>query len=74
MFGSLYNNLDLGIGRQIAALPTLYLLRRLALAVSVVYQNSFIVQILALFIGLVAQFSLLGMRPHLDEKETSKFD
>ena len=54
-YGSLYNTLDLRNGNLIvAAVPTLYLLRRIALAASIVYQNSLLVQILVLFVGVTA--------------------
>ena len=71
-FGSLYKKLDLRKGRIIATVPTLYLVRRLSLAAAVTGLSSLIVQILTLFLGIIAQFAILGIQPHLDEKMDCK--
>ncbi len=60
-FGALYENLDLGQGRQIIAIPTIFVARRLILAITVVFCGSFIIQIHVLLVGVIAQVTALGL-------------
>lgn len=53
-FGALYENLNLGQGRQIIAIPTIFVARRLILAISVVFCGNFIIQVHALLFGVIA--------------------
>ena len=71
-FGSLYDRFDLRTGRIVAAIPALYLLRRLTLAAAVTLSQSFVVQMLTFHLGIVAQFYILGLQPHLESRVTCK--
>ena len=72
-FGSLYERFDLRTGKVLAAVPALYLLRRLTLAAAVTLSQSFIVQLLTFYMGIVAQFSILGLQPHIESRTTCKY-
>lgn len=67
-FGYLYENLNLYQGRiAVISIPLLFLLRRLLTCASVVYQSNFIIQFLTLYLGVVAQFGAIGLKPFIDD-------
>jgi hypothetical protein len=64
-FGVLYEGLNLKQGRKIIAVPTLFLLRRLTLCVVVVYQDNIIVQVIAVLLGVLLQFTSFSQNLYL---------
>lgn len=65
-FGELYEELRLTNGRSVTAIPTTFLLRRLLMSMSVVFSQSFIVQIYTTLGFSVAQFAILGRGPYIE--------
>lgn len=69
-YESLYENLNLAQGRKVIMIPFLFLTRRLLLTVAVVNQGNFVVQVVVLFLGVIAQFTIIGHHPYTSLRES----
>jgi len=66
MLGVLYNELRLARGRLIILQPLHYFLRRLLLAVVIVFQDNLIVQLGVVILSFHIQIFILSVRPFKD--------